>query len=189
MHLRRIIIPAGFALVNSFGECNLEHFTESVGCYELTPEWPVYSSGAKYEIWKSVCYGGRFSVKRAAGDDVIQGIPVVVSRWNRQCKQVIDIVESRKYVESLNKYVNEYTTYFSSETTYEIDEGRSPVYVLNKTKDVFFSDGVVELFREDGSLRYRGKLVIDSRVATSGDCFDKAGAKPTRHTNNADTCK
>lgn len=166
-------------------ECERSDMENDKPCYQRFTEYPKYSNGESYKENTGVCFGEFFHVLRPYRDTTVNGIPVSVNTWFRPCKKVNQI-DYRPNYPSYDKYI----VYYDSETTYSYIVGSKSYYGIRKTADMFYEDNVVELFRKDGSLRYRGKVNFEGEsVSTSGDCYDKMGATPTRHTNNANTCK
>jgi len=61
---------------------------------------------------------------------------------------------------------------------------------VKQTPNAFVENDTLELYRDSGTLRYRGWVRIqDTLVVTKGYCYNEQGTKPTRKTNNADLCK
>lgn len=85
-----------------------------------------------------------------------------------------------------------YITEFSKEKYYTQDFEASPIYEIKQTETVFYDTtlGKVELYREDGTLRYEGYVHFqDLKLSTHGNCFDKNTGAMGRKTNKPDICK
>ena len=182
----RIILAMLVSAIYTYAqECERADMENNKPCYQRFTEYPTYSSGERYQENTGVCFGEFFHVLRPYRDTTVNGIPVTVLTWYRPCKKVNQINYRPNYPSNYK-----YIVYYDSETTYSYIVGSKSYYGIRKTDDMFYDDDTVELFRKDGSLRYRGKVKFDEEsVSTSGDCYDKIGATPTRHTNNANTCK
>lgn len=100
--------------------------------------------------------------------------------FSDDCKRYVDTT----YVESA------YETVFSDSLIKTLDKSTSPKFVAKQSADVFVERDTLELYRKNGTLRYRGVVkVIDTLVTTKGFCFDKKGIKEIRRTNNAMSCE
>lgn len=62
---------------------------------------------------------------------------------------------------------------------------------IKESPNAFVSGDTIEMFRDDGTLRYRGFVSIKNNdiLITKGDCYNKSGTSKTRMTNNASLCK
>ena len=165
-------------------ECNSEAMEKKMPCYQRFVDYPTFSSGERYkeELW--VCFHQWHTVQ-SYKDTTVQGLPVSLNAWYRPCKEITGVEYKPAYPGDYK-----YVAYYGMETLYEIMPNKGTYLLIRETQDTYYENSVIELFRADGSLRYRGKVMLDRmQLSTSGDCYDKTGSKPTRHTNNANTCK
>ncbi len=96
--------------------------------------------------------------------------------------------ETKKQYYKKNIYIIEY----SKSKVYTQDYEAEPQYEIVQNERVFFdpSTNIVELYREDGTLRYEGSTQFQGlKLLTHGHCFDKANGNMGRKTNNPDICK
>lgn len=96
--------------------------------------------------------------------------------------------ETKKQYYKKNVYITEY----SKNKTYTQNYEATPEYEIIQNERVFYnsSTNIVELYREDGTLRYEGTAQFqDKKLLTHGHCFDKANGNMGRKTNNPDICK
>lgn len=78
-------------------------------------------------------------------------------------------------------------------TKYKIAPSYSdpPKIVIRESASAFMAGDTVEMFRPNGTLRYRGfvKTTETHTLVTKGHCYNKSGTTPTRLTNDASLCK
>lgn len=67
---------------------------------------------------------------------------------------------------------------------------------IELSSDYYIDDDFVEIYREDGTLKYRGEITYVPAdlenlptYKTRGWCYDKTGTKEIRKTNNVNLCK
>jgi hypothetical protein len=87
-------------------------------------------------------------------------------------------------------YFNAHITTYSDTMQIVSDFSKDPKHIIKQSSNAFLNGDTIELYRNDGSLRYKGFVnVVDSLVITKGQCYNKLGSKPIKKTNNADFCK
>jgi len=149
----------------------------------------IASSTPKYNEGESVCWP--FSTRYVDGPNYVSystGIPVRERFEETPCKTVeVDAGPHKLYGTGETIYLVQ----FSAKTTFKVT---ARIYTLDTNYPglQFYSDAngdtVVELFRKDGTLRYRGRTKFGLNVTTSGQCFGPNGT-PGILTNNARNCK
>lgn len=185
--MRNLLVAIALSFVTVFATCEDNDFKNDLPCSKISYGYPLYSNGDKYEVGKWVCFG-KDEQTRTYKDTTIQGIPVSLYGWYKPCKEIVDITPQKSF-KFETKTVYEYLVDFGRETVFEPILEKGSFYTVRVTSDVFYEASVIELYREDGTLRYKGRVLLsDSSVSTSGDCYNKKG-KVTRHTNNADLCQ
>lgn len=181
----------------AFATCYSSDFEDSHPCRENRTGYPLtYSDGSSLEVGRVSCFTG-YSKYMISEYGKVKGIPVAFKVKHIPCKTITRIVKTKsgtRYFTDLHgnrKIDDEYDVYYSDSTDYREDKFSDIKVELHLNLNVFYDDGIIELYRDDGSLRYKGKLKIEpdeSHISTSGDCYNKKG-KVTRHTNNADLCQ
>ena len=98
------------------------------------------------------------------------------------------------YVDSI-VYTNAYRIQYSDSAQIDFN------YSENKTKielssDYYIEDNTIEIYRNDGTLKYKGELIYIPGTLenlpsykTRGWCYNKLGTKELRKTNNVNLCK
>lgn len=68
--------------------------------------------------------------------------------------------------------------------------------IMELSSDYYIDDNIIEIYRDDGTLRYKGELTYEPgnleelpTYKTRGWCYNKTGTKETRKTNNVTLCK
>ena len=176
-------------------ECDKTDMEKARPCHQVFQDYPTFQSGDRYMVGGWVCFS-KWPTIQSYKDTTIKGIPVDLNTWYRPRKEVTDIERSARrnpnYGIYLNApmYIQEYVVLYGNKTVYEpLPDGES-FYLVRNTPDVYYENGIIEVFRKDGSLRYKGKIMFENEsVNTSGDCYNKTGSAITKHTNNASTCK
>lgn len=89
------------------------------------------------------------------------------------------------------EYISEYEVVYSQDITYDFDTTKKPVYFFKQNVNSFMYNDTVELYRDDGTLKYKGIIVDNGNntLSTKGVCYGVDGIKEIRRTNNADFCK
>ncbi|MCQ2106411.1 MAG: hypothetical protein MJZ26_11545, partial [Fibrobacter sp.] len=90
-----------------------------------------------------------------------------------------------------NEEVIEYEIVYSPNITYDFDTTKKPVYTFKQNVNSFMYNDTIELYRDDGTLKYKGIIVDNGNntLSTKGVCYGADGIKEIRRTNNADFCK
>lgn len=106
--------------------------------------------------------------------------------WDAKCKQ-IQYVDSTIYT---NAYHIEYAD--SARIGFDFTEKSK----IELSADYYVENDFVEIYRDDGTLKYKGELLYEEETAeklptykTRGWCYNKTGTKETRKTNNVTLCK
>lgn len=184
--------------------------------YKDSDSWPKYSDGSPYEVGKYTCIGSNREPEKFKY--VKQGIPLVLVAYRMICRK-IESIEKHFYADfdccqnkigrnhpSYKKCVDGEISFCNTKFFYwtryseELDENApfdetSMIWELDNDPNVVRMGDSVEVFRDDGTLKYRGYMSLKRAAAgnkepvrTSGFCYDRSG-KQTKRVNNADVCK
>lgn len=174
--MKKLVLIIACLIGYNFASCNYSDFAYSEPCTVTSDSYPEISIG------ETACFTSSDKLEiKAVSNTTVNGIPVSIWRYHNPCKTVTNII---------HKNNGKYMTVFSSATSYTPDYSRGSWYVIQKSYKVYHKGDYIELYRNNGTLRYKGRVdVSDDAVWTSGECYNKNGSAPTRHTNNADICR
>lgn len=97
---------------------------------------------------------------------------------------------SCKYNVDSTYFIPKYETVYGDSSYIVPNFNKGIIYTIKQTESAFLEGDTIELYRKNGTLRYRGFVnIIDSLVITKGQCYNAQGTRPSRKTNNADLCK
>lgn len=214
--MKRLVAISLLAAVSAFGYC-FDFSVNSPGCiHDERQSWPTYSNGEPYYVGSTVCIG--YLNQAETFKHMKQGIPMEFSAHRKACRKVEKIEEKksgnppccagiytvgtsayRDCLESSHGYCSTKVTYhieFSRELVEDVSFEQSTMsWHLQDDPNVVMIGDSVDVFRDDGTLKYRGFIsikesgLVDEPVRTSGFCYDRKSGKPTRRVNNVSLCK
>ena len=194
--MKKLVVTIAITAICSFSNCKYSDLYDSMPCTEVSvAKYPAFYNGNLLKIGELSCFTD-FGSNKEVGEDVRHGIPVTRMVRVNPCKMVDDITVEHKLKTTYgfngteSRYIPEYTVHYSGETSFFINSDWGEWYEIRKTPDIVYENGLIEIFRRNGTLRYRGRIIKENGdISTVGDCYNKSGSASTRHTNNADTCK
>jgi hypothetical protein len=189
--MKKLAVIIAFAAISCFSDCTISDYSYSRPCYFVSDTFPTFTDGRPMEIGEWSC-ATNFGESKETDETKRNGIPVTKMIRVMPCKKIIDIrVDTKVKTEygRESRYIPVYAIIYGAETHYAPDPVWGEWYVVRKTRDMVYEGDAIEIFRKNGTLRYRGRIIKDGDISTVGDCYNSTGNARTRHTNNADTCK
>ena len=214
--MKRLVAISLLVAVSAFGSC-YDFSVNSPECiYEEIQSWPTYSNGEQFYVGSTVCKGYIKTLERY--NYIKQGIPMEFSAHRKACRTVEKIEKKKRgenvccarlyeagtprYKECLASdygYCSTVVFYFVTYSRDLVEDAefteRSKSWKLQDDPNIVMIGDSVDVFRDDGTLKYRGYISIQKDgsvsepVRTSGFCYDRKSGKPTRRVNNVSLCK
>lgn len=219
--MKKLAVLLLLVSVSAFGYCNFFYLNTNDCIMKETDDWPIYSDGTPLKEGGTICIGHVKEVEKIEFKK--QGIPIELNGYRAACR-VIESIKlrfhgdreccSRNYTVGTGAYrycleaeqgpcatKSYYLTHFSRDLIEDVGfQDEASTWQLKDDPNFVLIGDSIDVFRDDGTLKYRGFLSITRNayesngakitepVKTSGFCYDKKG-KQTKRVNNVDACK
>jgi hypothetical protein len=213
--MKRLVAISLLVAVSAFGYC-IDFSVNSPECLQdERSSWPAYSNGEQYYVGSIVCRGYIKTPERTY--HMKQGIPMEFRAHRKACRTVEKIEKKKRgepgccariydvgtalYKDCLvTDYghcstVVYYIVTFSRDLVKDVSlSEESMSWNLQEDPNIIMIGDSVDVFRDDGTLKYRGYISIQTDgsvtepVRTAGFCYDRKSGKPTRRVNNVSLC-